>query len=471
MNLKKGAHIHLMGICGTAMASLAGLLKDKGYRVTGSDQNVYPPMSTQLQELGIQIMSGYKKENLSEKPDMVIVGNVISRSNEEAAALLATDIPYTSLPKAMGDYAIEDRHSIVVSGTHGKTTVTSLMIKVADQCGAQPGYMVGGIPMDYNRSFRVAQGNYFIIEGDEYDTAFFDKVPKFIHYKPRSVILTSIEFDHADIYKDLDDVKRAFRMLIERIPSDGLLVACADDKNVMALASEAKCRVVTYGVGPQADYKIVERMMIDGRNHFAVERKGQKIGDIAIRLPGEHNAANATAVFALSQELGWQKNLALQGLADFKGVKRRQEVIGTPHGVTLVEDFAHHPTAVKVTSQAIKEKYFGAGQSGRLICLFEPRSATSRRKVFQKDYVQAFGAADLVLIAKAYDQSKISEEDRFSTEELVQDLNKAGKAAFEMPGVDEIVNHIKGEARTGDVILIMSNGGFGGIYKRLQTEL
>lgn len=520
MKINPGSHIHLMGICGTAMASLAGLLKSMGYKVTGSDQNVYPPMSTQLQELGIEIMQGYKKENLNPRPDLVIVGNVITRQHEEAQALLSSDIPYTSLPKAMGEFAIGDRHSIVVSGTHGKTTVTSMMAKVADECGVKPGFMVGGIPLDYGRSFCVAEGDFFIIEGDEYDTAFFDKVPKFIHYKPKYVILTSVEFDHADIYRDLDDVKRAFRMLIERIPEDGRLIAYADSLNVMELSALAKCKVITYGMkGPvhnksraynQTHYQIVEREIIQGRNHFAVKRYdsssmgADKMADVAIRSPGEHNALNATAVLALTQELGWPLHRALQGLASYQGVKRRQEVIGTPGGVTLVEDFAHHPTAVKVTTEAIREKYLGnrngalaetksgtvkadakttadavevkaataaATEHGRLICLFEPRSATSRRKVFQKDYISAFRAADLVIVAKAYDQSKISESERFSTEELVDDICQSGQKALEMPNADAIVSYLKNEVKKDDVVLIMSNGGFDGIYQKLLAAL
>ncbi len=484
--------VHLMGICGTAMASLAGLLKSMGHEVSGSDQNVYPPMSTQLKELGIPILEGYREENLGlgpnghlntssmPAPELVIVGNVISRGNPEAEALLKSSIPYTSLPKALGEYAIADRHSIVVAGTHGKTTTTSIMIKVADACGVEPGFMVGGIPLDYGRSFRVGgHSSYFVIEGDEYDTAFFDKVPKFIHYKPRSVILTSIEFDHADIYKDLAAVKNAFHMLIERIPHDGVLVARADDMNVREVSRAAKCPVITFGVAGRApaDYEITERQILHGRNQFAVQHRGKKIADVAIRLPGEHNALNALAVFALAHHLGWKVPNILQGLADFQGVKRRQEVIGTPSGITLIEDFAHHPTAVAVTIDAIREKYLNAGQSqsgvgpGRLIALFEPRSATSRRRVFQREYVSAFKNADLIFIAKAYDQSKIAEGDRFSTDELVRNLLHEGYTACEFENVDEIVDEVKSDARPGDVVLIMSNGGFGGIYKKLAERL
>jgi UDP-N-acetylmuramate: L-alanyl-gamma-D-glutamyl-meso-diaminopimelate ligase len=471
MNLKKGAHVHLIGICGTAMASLAGLLKTQGYKVTGSDQNVYPPMSTQLHELGIQIMQGYKKENLNTRPDLVIVGNVISRGNEEAAALLQTDIPYTSLPKAMGEFAIGERDCIVIAGTHGKTTTTSMMAFAADTAGHKPGFMIGGIPENYGLSFRVSQDNYFVIEGDEYDTAFFDKVPKFIHYKPKYVILTSVEFDHADIYADLEAVKVSFRKLIDLIPADGILVANTDEPNVRELVQAAKCKVIKYGAGrdTSAHYQVTERAQISGRNHFAVSFNGQKIADVAMKSPGEYNALNAIAVFALARELKWNTNQILQGLANFKGVKRRQQVLGSPGGVTIIEDFAHHPTAVKVTIEAVSEQY---GESkARIFALFEPRSATSRRKIFQKDYVNAFKRADFIFIAKPYDQSKISETERFSSEELVNDISKSGKVAKEFTGTEAIVAAVKAEAKKGDVVLVMSNGAFDGIYQKLLAAL
>lgn len=473
MKLQKGAHIHLIGICGTAMASLAGLLKSQGYKITGSDQNVYPPMSTQLQALGIEIQQGYRKENLTPRPDLVIVGNVITRANEEAKALLESDIPYTSLPKAMGEFAIGGRECIVIAGTHGKTTTTSMMSFVADSCGHQPGFMIGGIPENYGLSFRVARDNYFIIEGDEYDTAFFDKVPKFIHYKPKYVILTSVEFDHADIYADLEAVKSAFRRLIDLIPADGILVACSDNDNVRELMKNAKCRVVTYGAQP-ADYQVVERAQISGRSHFAVAYKGQKIVDVALKQPGEHNALNAVAVLALARELKWNVNQALQGLTNFKGVKRRQQVLGSPGGVTVIEDFAHHPTAVSVTLKAVREQYINVATSGakpRLFALFEPRSATSRRKVFQKDYVSAFQQADFIFVAKPFDQSKIAEAERFSSEELVKDIAAGGKDAREFAASDDIVAAVKAEARKGDVVLVMSNGAFDGIYQKLLSAL
>jgi UDP-N-acetylmuramate: L-alanyl-gamma-D-glutamyl-meso-diaminopimelate ligase len=467
MALKSGAHIHLIGICGTAMASLAGILKSMGYKISGSDQNVYPPMSTQLERLGIPIQVGFKKENLNDRPDLVIVGNVISRSNAEAEALLATDIPYTSLPKAMGEFVIGNRESIVIAGTHGKTTTTSLASWVSDSVGLKAGFLVGGIPLNYNFSFRAPEGNYFVIEGDEYDTAFFDKVPKFIHYKPKHVILTSVEFDHADIYKDLDAVKDAFRRLLELIPKDGTLIYHAQDENIKSLLPHCKAaKIFSYGMNV-GDYQPTDREVAEGRNQFGVTFKGKNVADMALKIFGEHNTLNALSVFALAHALQWPLAKVLQGMATFQGVKRRQELLGEPNGVTVIEDFAHHPTAVRLTLASLKERY----PKRRLFAVFEPRSATSRRKVFQKDYVEAFMTADKVFLAAPFDQSKISEGDRFSTEELAADLNKRSHHAISAPNVDSLLKEILMEAKTGDVIVLMSNGGFEGIYEKLLKSL
>lgn len=465
-NLEPGSHIHLMGICGTAMGSLAGIFKSMGFKVTGSDQNVYPPMSTQLRDLGIHLMEGYRAENLNPRPDLVIVGNVISKSNAEAQALLATDIPYTSLPKAMGEFVIGDKQSIVVAGTHGKTTTTSLMAWMAETCGLNPGFLIGGIPENFTHSFRAAKSDWFVIEGDEYDTAFFDKVPKFVHYRPRHVILTSIEFDHADIYADLDAVKASFRKLVEMIPAHGTLVANSDDKNVVELLRLAKCRVVTYGL-ESGMYRAVERAVISGRNHFCVSVEGRKIADLALKVYGPHNTLNALAGFALAKALNWPMTRVLQSLATFAGVRRRQTLLGEPGGVAVIEDFAHHPTAVKLTIQGVRERYPGR----KVIAVFEPRSATSRRKVFQKDYVEALSGADVAFVAEAFDQSKISETERFSTHELVADLRARGASADVGKSSDELVGKISEVAARGDVVLVMSNGGFDGIYQKLLKSL
>lgn len=481
ISLKPGSHIHFMGICGTAMASLAGLLKDRGFKITGSDQNVYPPMSTQLEKIGIQIMEGYKSENLTlaGKPDLVIVGNVISRQYEEAQALLASDIPFTSLPQAMGQIVIDQRHSIVVSGTHGKTTTTSLISWVTDQLGLQPGFMIGGIPKNFDYSYRVPKGDWFVIEGDEYDTAFFDKVPKFTHYRPRSVILTSVEFDHADIYRDLDHVKEAFQKLLKLLSENGVLVTAAGDANIADLLkrehahlSSGGRKVVTFGIegtpgADSADYLAMNVQASESGTEFDIIRGGHAPEKIKMSLIGEYNVKNALAAFALCESLGFDMAKVIRAIADFRGVKRRQEIIGKPNDITIIEDFAHHPTAVKQTIQTVQSRY----PKGRVFSVFEFRSATSRRAVFQNDYTDALGVAQALLIPPVFNQNALAEDNRFSTDKLIADLRKKGVDANELPDVDGIVGSIKSKAKPGDVVLVMSNGGFAGIYEKLLKEL
>lgn len=478
ISLKPGAHVHLMGICGTAMASLAGLLKDRGYRVTGSDQNVYPPMSTQLERIGIKIMEGYRRENLTERPDLVIVGNVISRQMEEAQALLESDIPFTSLPNAMGNLVIDRRHSIVVAGTHGKTTTTSLCSWITDQLGLQPGFMIGGIPKNFDLSYRVPQGDWFVIEGDEYDTAFFDKVPKFIHYRPRSVILTSVEFDHADIYRDLEHVKEAFLRLLKLIPEDGILVTAADDDNIGDILNREKShlaagrrKIVTFGLSASsADYRAENIINTDNGSAFDIVRNlhGQ-IARTAIktRLIGDYNVKNILASFALMETLGFDAQKLAQAIEHFQGVKRRQEIIGRPNDITIIEDFAHHPTAVRQTIETIQTRY----PQSRVFSVFEPRSATSRRSVFQNEYAHALSAGHAVMLPPPFNQTSIPEDQRFSSEKLISDLRAKKVDAQLCESVDDIVTRLKAQAKPGDVILIMSNGGFGGIYEKLLKTL
>lgn len=466
-SLKKGARIHLMGICGTAMASLAGLLKDQGFQVTGSDQNPYPPMSTQLESLGISIQKGYRKENLHPSPDFVIVGNVISANNEEAQELVRLKIPYTSLPKAMGEFVIGDRDCICISGTHGKTTTTSMMAWVAQCLHKEPGFLIGGIAKNFSKSFQNPQGSFFVIEGDEYDTAYFDKVPKFIHYKPKHVIFTSCEFDHADIYQDLDAVKLAFRRLMELIPASGTLLACAHEKNVMELVASCRAeKIASYGIG-QGDYQARNIRTTNEGTFFSVHYREQKLGDFFVTLTGDYNVLNTLSVIGISHQLGWDLAAVAVALKTFLGVKRRQEVLGEPGGVLIIEDFAHHPTAVRETIKGIRAKYPGR----RVFAVFEPRSATSRRRVFQKDYVQAFLESEEVFLAKAFDQTKIDSENRFSSEELVADLRSLGKSAEAYDGADDIVHSIQKKVHPNDLVLIMSNGGFDGIYQKMLMAL
>ena len=480
IQLHAGAHVHFMGICGTAMASLAGLLHSQGYKVTGSDQNVYPPMSTQLADLGIRIMNGYHAANLTSegRPDLVIVGNVITRKHEEAQALLSSDIPFTSLPQAMGQLVIDHRHSVVVAGTHGKTTTSSMNAFVADALQLHPGFMIGGIPKNFAQSYRFPKGDWFVIEGDEYDTAFFDKVPKFIHYRPRSVILNSVEFDHADIYRDLEHVKQAFLSLLDLIPPKGLLVTCEDEDSIRDLLARRKdrlkerdIRVLTFGL-ERGQYRAsqIEACMADpvtGRRgtRFLVERPERKSVQIELPMIGHYNVKNALATLALWENLGFPTEAIVEALRRFDGVKRRQDVLGRSQsgGYTVMEDFAHHPTAVRETIRTVQSQYPDA----RVFSVFEARSATSRRNVFQREYAEAFREAQCVLMPPPFNQSGIPESERFSAEQLIGELRQAHVDANLLGDVDAIVAFIKSKARPQDLVLVMSNGGFDGIYAKL----
>ncbi len=517
IQLATGAHVHFMGICGTAMASLAGLLHFRGFKVTGSDQNVYPPMSTQLEGMGIKIMQGFKKENITAnpagRPDLVIVGNVISRTFEEAQALLSSDIPFTSLPQAMGALVIDHRHSVVVAGTHGKTTTTAINAFIAERLGLKPGFMVGGIPKNFGQSYRFAEGDWFIIEGDEYDTAFFDKVPKFIHYRPRSVILTSVEFDHADIYRDLDHVKEAFLRLIDLIPDGGLLVACEDEETIRDLLSNRRdalkargVRVVTFGL-ERGDYqarnleaipvtikasgevatRLGTRFTVDHlKNRAAVLPSGPTVTpansrptvtssrsttSLVVDLPmiGSYNVKNALASLALWENLGFRCDRVAPLFLGFQGVKRRQEVLGVPGGITVIEDFAHHPTAVRETIRTVQMQY----PKSHVFSIFEARSATSRRNVFQNEYAAAFidAGTQTLLLPPPFNLAGLPEDQRFSTDMLMSQLSSAGVDAKVIDGIDNIVGEVKKRAKPGDVVLVMSNGAFDGIYGKLLSTL
>jgi len=470
--IKFGAHVHLMGICGTAMASLAGLLKDKGFKVTGSDSNPYPPMSTQIESMGIKILTPYKKENLNPIPDFVIVGNVISAANEEAIELSRLNIPFCSLPQAMGEFIIDDKISYVVAGTHGKTTTTSLLSWVLDQAGQKPGFLIGGIPKNFSQSFRNAEGRIFVIEGDEYDTAYFDKVPKFVHYKPKNVILTSVEFDHADIYADFQAVKNAFLRLMKMIPEDGSLVYWGDDERVVDVSTACNIKnKFSYGFSSANNYMCQIDEETEAYTKFSVfcknEGQFEKLSQFVTTMTGRYNILNATAVVVQCYLNQISLDGVMKGLSTFSGVKRRQEIIGEPNQILIIEDFAHHPTAVKETVLAIQNKY----NQRKVFSVFEPRSATSRRKIFQKDYVDAFSECHEVILAEAFDQGKISEENRFSSEELVRDLKNKSKKAHVFKTASDIVDYLFENARPKDVILIMSNGGFDGIYQKLIKKL
>jgi UDP-N-acetylmuramate: L-alanyl-gamma-D-glutamyl-meso-diaminopimelate ligase len=459
--------VHLMGVAGTAMGALAGMLVEAGYAVTGSDRAVYPPMSDYLAGLGIRVMEGFEAKNLDPRPDLVVVGNVIRAEYAEAAALLASDIPYVSMPQLLGKRWLDRTHSVVIAGTHGKTTTTAITAWLCDQAGLAPGYLIGGVPANFPRSARGGGGQVFVIEGDEYDTAFFDKGPKFLHYRARTCVITSVEFDHADIYRDLDHVKQSFRRLVAGMPADGRLIVRWDDDGARDVASGAPCAVLRYGPDQDWDGRIEEVDTRRGVMRFSVLREGASLGTFTSCMVGAHNLYNQVAAVAAAISAGADPERLAAGFETFLGIKRRQEVIGEPGGVTLVDDFAHHPTAVKVTLEALRARFGGR----RLWAIWEPRSATSRRAVFQQAYGEAFDAADQVIIAAPFDTSRIAEEDRFSSERLVEALSARGVDAVGLPDVDAIARTVAARAHPGDVVAILSNGGFGGLHRTLRELL
>jgi UDP-N-acetylmuramate: L-alanyl-gamma-D-glutamyl-meso-diaminopimelate ligase len=459
--------VHLSAVCGTAMASLAGLLRERGHEVTGSDQDVYPPMSTQLEALGIDVRSPYAAENVPEDADLVVIGNALSRGNPEVEAVLDRRLRFTSLPALVAQEFLQKRRSLVVAGTHGKTTTTSLLAFLLDRAGRHPSFLIGGVPVDFSRSYRLGRGTDFVIEGDEYDSAFFDKRPKFVHYLPTTAVIGNVEFDHADIYPDLDAVKTAFVRLLHVIPASGLLVAGSESPALASLLPQARCRVETFGLHAEADWRAVDVRAAGLGSRFRLVRKGRDLGELELPLAGEHNVRNALAALAAASEAGVEPLAVREALAAFRGVKRRLEERGRARGVTVYDDFAHHPTAVAATLQALR----AAGGGGRLIAVFEPRSYTSRTRVFQADFARAFSGADRVLVAAAHLPGKVPEAQRLSEAELVAAIREQGKDAVFVPTVDAIVAGLVAELRPGDRVAILSNGGFGAIHEKLLHAL
>src|SRR5687767_5522738 len=465
-------HYHLIGICGTAMASLAGMLQSRGHRVTGSDENVYPPMSTMLASLGITVKQGFDASNLTPAPDCVIVGNAIPRGNPEVEETLKRKLLYRSQAETVKEEFIRGRHSLAVAGTHGKTTTTSIAAWVIDQGGLDPTFLIGGVAQNFGSSFRVTQSDYVIVEADEYDTAYFDKGPKFMHYLPELAIVNNIEFDHADIYKDLDAVKLAFRRFMNLVPENGRLIAGWDSPNVRAVVEsfgpKLFTQLETFGTTEDARWQVRNADFRGGLSRFEVFRDQQPWGEFQTPLLGEFNLLNCLAVIIAANAWDVTHERIQDALATFKNVKRRVEVRGEQRSIMLMEEFAHHPTAVRETLRALRARY----TDRRLIAIFEPRSWSSRLAVFQNDYANAFVAADYVVVASVFDSQKVTEKGRaLDTEELIEAISRQGKPALALPGADEIVEHILPELREGDVVAIMSNGGFGGIHEKILTRL
>jgi UDP-N-acetylmuramate: L-alanyl-gamma-D-glutamyl-meso-diaminopimelate ligase len=467
-------HIHLIGICGTAMASLAGMLKERGFHVTGSDAAAYPPMSDFLRELSIPVAQPFDAKNLEPKPELVVIGNAISRGNSELEYVLDQRLPFCSLPQLLHDEFLRGKEVLVVAGTHGKTTTTSMLAWIFHSAGLDPSFLIGGIAENFGSSFHLGQGKHFILEGDEYDTAFFDKGPKFLHYFPDAIILTSVEFDHADIYKDLDAVETAFKRLVNLIPRRGRIIAfdgAAGDQIESASLERSLAKafspVERYGAGPRANWKVTNFRLDPGATTWSVEHNNAHWADFEFALAGEYNVWNATAAAALAASCGIApKDIAL-ALKSFKSVKRRLEVKAQVNGITIIDDFAHHPTAIAGTLKALRARYAGS----RLWAILEPRSNTLRRRVLQSDLARSLAQADEIVVANVFRSEAVPEHERLELPALAAEIKQNGRPARLLADADAIVQTISPELRSGDVVAILSNGGFGGIYEKLPARL
>jgi UDP-N-acetylmuramate: L-alanyl-gamma-D-glutamyl-meso-diaminopimelate ligase len=465
--LGTGSRIHLLGISGTAMASLAGLLQEKGCTVSGSDQHCYPPMSLLLDELGIAVLSPYDPANLPEEPDLVVVGNALSRGNPELEAVLERRLRYASMPETLEDLFLRDRYPVVVAGTHGKTTTTSLVSWLLEVAGLDPGFLIGGVASNFRRSFRVGKGAPFVVEGDEYDTAYFDKGPKFLHYLPQVAVVGNVEFDHADIYRDVEEVERAFRLFVNLVPRNGLLVAGIESERVAGLLKGAPSPVATFAAEGDADWTTEVLGTGPEGTRFRIERGGEIFAELEAPLWGRASLRNVLAAVASADHCGASAADIVKGLETFRGVRRRLEVRGSARGVTVIDDFAHHPTAIQETVLAARARF----PSRRLIAVFEPRSFTSRSRVFQKEMAEALSLADEVVVARVFSSARLPPEEELSEETLVADLERQSVQAAFLPGVPEIVARLVASCRPGDVVLGMSNGSFDGLHEKLLAAL
>jgi UDP-N-acetylmuramate: L-alanyl-gamma-D-glutamyl-meso-diaminopimelate ligase len=461
--------VHLIGIAGTGMGSLAGLLRAAGHDVRGSDEHLYPPMSTQLAEQGIPVMEGFGPTNLDWGPERVVVGNVCRKDHVEVLAAQERAIPLSSFPALLSELFLTSHRSVVVAGTHGKTTTSSLLAHVLTEGGKDPSFLIGGVPVNFRQSWRLGGGKDFIVEGDEYDTAFFDKKSKFLHYRPQVVILTSVEFDHADIFADEAAVKAAFREFVELIPADGDLIVCSASPGAMEVAKAARCRVSTYGrPGADAEWTFeISGRKPGGRTLLRIAQAGRVVGSVETGMPGAYNLENLVGVTAVAYRLGVDAAGLARGSHRFLGIKRRQEVRGVAAGVTVVDDFAHHPTAIRETLGALKGRY----GPGKLIAAFEPRSATSRRNIFQTDFVSALALADEVVLAPLYAPEKVPAAERLDVERLAADLRSEDTPARVVATPDDAAEHIASRAAPGDTVVIMSSGDYGGLHDKLLARL
>ena len=464
MNAKRIHKIYLIGICGTAMTSMAGLLKQKGFEVCGSDANMYPPMSTQLEKMGVTLYSGYSPSNLHQaKPDLVIPGNAIPRGNPELEELLNLRIPYCSMPEALKEFFLSDKRSIVVAGTHGKTTTSTFAAWMLESAGLNPSFLIGGVPLNFELSYQWnSSGEHFVIEGDEYDTGFMDRRPKFVSYLPDTVILNAVEYDHADIYSDLAAVENAFWQMIKVIPSNGRILVCRDSETAFALAKRGYSQVITFGFHPESEYRIRELQWNAGTASFLLNEDR-----FELRTFGKHNISNAAAVAVLAKTLGLTNEQIQSGLQTFQGVKRRMELRGEVNGISVYDDFAHHPTAIDSTLAGVRDAF----PRHRVWGIFEPRSWTSRRNVFQKEFGESFRAADLALIGPVFEPEKLPPDVRLDPKRLVADIESNGTSALYFETNQALIDYVIQNAAPGEKLIVMSNGAFDGIHERILEGL
>ena len=460
-------NIHMIAICGTGMGALASMLKDMGFEITGSDQKVYPPMSEFLSSKDIDVTEGFSKKNVAYGPDLVIVGNAVSKENPEVVAMNQMGLEFCSMPQAVNRFIASGKKPLVITGTHGKTTTSSILAWILYEAGMDPTFMIGGILKNFESNYRLGSGEHMVIEGDEYDTAFFDKGAKFLHYDPSIAILTGVEFDHADIFRDIQHVKQAFDAFITGISPQHTLVAFDDDNNVSDLVHGKSCQMIKYGKNADSVWRLGSVSIQQPWTYFDVLKHDTVFGNFKTRLVGEHNLLNALSAIAVSDTLTIPVKAVARAFESFEGIKRRQEVRGEKSGITVMDDFAHHPTAVRETLRAVKPFY----PNGRLIAVFEPRTNSSMRSIFQNIYPLSFDGADIVCIRQPSLLDKIPQKERFSSQQLVDDLKRQGKDAHFFPDTDEIIDFLVSKAKSGDLVLVMSNGGFDNIHERLLSML
>lgn len=459
--------IYLAGICGTGMAALAAMLKSRGYEVRGSDENVYPPMSTFLEKSRIPVLQGFDPSHLSPHPDLIIIGNALSRGNPEVEYILNHRLHYTSLPAALYDFFIRDKYACVVTGTHGKTTTTSLLAWILEACGQAPGFFIGGIAENFGQGARAAEGEHFVIEGDEYDSAFFDKGAKFLHYRPDLLIINNVEYDHADIYKNLDEIKTAFRRLVNLVPANGHIIANGEDPMVRRVCERAFTPVHFFGLSGESQWRAADLSSCEEGTSFTIHHRGSAVASIHTILMGEHNVRNVLAAFAAAIQLGLPPAEVAAAISSFKGVHRRMTQIGNVDGVYVFDDFAHHATAVRETLRGARQRF---GQR-RIWAIFEPRTASAKRKVFESLYYTAFDDADRIVLAPLHRPDKVAAEERLSVEAIVAHLQQRGKSATILPPGEEMLHYLLAEVRPGDVFVFMSNGDFGKMPVKFANAL